>query len=136
MATRLYTLNVITSAGTAIAAPLITTWALEDNLLQDIEVFIPNGHNGATGIRVLRSQQQVAPWGNNSFLIANDATVAVPVGEELTESKLVIQTYNTGSYDHTFYLRAAISDLSAAAASTATPDLAAISQLVGAVLPS
>lgn len=64
-----------------------------------------------TGIRILRSQQQVIPWGNLNYLIANDRRFSVDVGDELTESKLVILTYNTDIYNHSHYLYATITDM-------------------------
>lgn len=123
MASRYYTLTLLTPAGTAVATPLSTTWQLEDQTLASVEVDIPDGHNGLTGIRVIRSQQQVVPWGNNSFLVANNRLVTVPVNQELTEAKLVILTYNTGFYDHSFYLRATITDLASSTPGTAGASL-------------
>lgn len=137
MASRVYSLSITVPAGTAINSPISTTWPLEDNTLSTIDLTIPDGHNGYTGIRMLRSQQQVYPWGNNSYLTANGRSFTVSVNQELTESKLVILTYNTGFYDHTFYLQATITDLSAS--STVTPGASlAVPQLdlSGIVLPS
>lgn len=111
MASRYYTLNVLTPAGTTVAAPLSTTWLLEDQILTGLEIDIPDGHNANTGIRMLRSTQQVIPWGNKNYLIANDRLLTIAVGDELTEGKLVVVTYNVDIYDHTFYLRATITDV-------------------------
>lgn len=123
-----YILNdILVPALTTIAAPQTTTWQLDNNILTRLECDIPNGHNGNTGIRVLRSQQQVIPWANFKFLVANNRLVNVDYGEELTESKLVVIAYNTDVYDHTFYLRATMTD---------RPQLAASSTLGAPVIPT
>lgn len=111
MASRFYVLPVTTPAGTTIAVPLQTVWVLEFNQLVRIDVMVPTGHNGATGIRFIRSTQQVIPRGNSIPLIANGETVPILIDEELTEGKLIVLTYNTDIYDHTHYLRATMSDL-------------------------
>src|SRR3979490_739545 len=110
MGSRYFVNAINVPALTAILAPHTTNFVLEDQILTRLEVNIPTGHNGNTGIRILRSQQQVIPWANSQFLIANGETISIDYGEELTESKLVVITYNTDIFDHTFYLRATMTD--------------------------
>jgi len=121
MASRFYVLPVTVAAGTAVATPQQTVWPLEFNKLSYISVMVPPGHNGNTGIRFQRSTQQVIPRGNSIPLIANSETVLIDVDEELTESKLVVLTYNTDIYDHTFYLRALMTDLPSIGSGGALP---------------
>lgn len=83
----------------------MTPWVTEDNDVTDIEIEIPPGHNGLTGIRVMKGDVQLLPFGSNSWLIANDYSRVFPVGEFLPTSDVKIQAYNTGSFQHTFYLR-------------------------------
>jgi len=111
MANRFYVLPVTTPAGTTAAAPQSTTWVLEFNQLVRIDVMTPAGHNGLTGIRFVRSTQQVIPRGNTIPLIANGETVPILIDEELTEGRLIVLTFNTDLYPHTHYLRATIADL-------------------------
>jgi hypothetical protein len=127
MSSRYFILNVTVPGRTQINNPITTTWQLEDQILTRLECDIPPGHNGGTGIRILRSQQQVIPWANNQFLVANDRLLSIDYGEELTESKLVIITYNTDVYDHTFYLRATMTD---------RPLTGAADTLAGPVIPT
>lgn len=111
MGSRYRTLAILVTAGTTIAAPNQILWQLEDNILTTLSILVPPGHNGTTGIRFLRSQQPVIPFAAGRYLIANGETVNIEYNEELTESQLLVQTYNTDIYDHTFYLRAVITDL-------------------------
>lgn len=127
MASRFYVLPVTTPAGTAVNAPLQNTWLLEFNQLIRIDVMVPPGHNGTTGIRFVRSTQQVIPRGNSIPLIANGETVPILIDEELTEGKLFILTHNTDIYDHTHYLRATMSDL---------PSIGPRGSAVPAIVPS
>jgi hypothetical protein len=63
------------------------------------------------GFRILWAQQQIVPWGNNSWLICDDEEIPWPSNTAITVSGLTVQGYNTGAYPHTVYLRALISTL-------------------------
>ncbi len=110
---RLYYLPVTVPAGTPIAAPVSVSLPLEDATLSKLTVTVPDGHNGQTGIRVLQSNQQVIPWDNDSYLVANDRTISVEFGSQIGASGIVIKAYNIGIYDHTFYVEVTISDTQA-----------------------
>jgi hypothetical protein len=137
MGSRYQVLSWTTAAGTTIAAPLRTIWPLDTGILTRLEIMIPSGHNGLTGIRILRSQQQVIPWANSQFLVANGETIGIDYGEELTEGFLDIRTYNTDIYDHTFYSRATMTDLpDASAAGGLSAPIIATALLTSAGVPS
>lgn len=110
MATRIYTTSVTVPAGTLQAAPQVTPWVTEDNLINLIELEVPPGHNGLTGIRVMKGDTPLLPWNASSFIVANAYTNSWPVNEYLPTGDVTIQTFNTGAYPHTFYLRMTISD--------------------------
>lgn len=111
MANRLFVLEVTTPAGTAELTPVTTDWPLQDAVLEELEIITPAGHNGLTGIRVLRSFQQIIPYANLHYLVMNDERLVIPYRDQITASGLSIITYNTDVFDHTHYLRALISDL-------------------------
>jgi hypothetical protein len=111
---RLYPLTVVTPKATPIGAPQATPWPLEDANLLRVEITVPSGHNGLTGIRLLWANQQVIPFGNNSYLVANDRTIVVEFNDYMTASGLVVGTYNTDIYDHSHYLLATITDTASA----------------------
>lgn len=137
MASRYYVISVTVPAGTVSTAPQVTTWQLEDQTLTRIELDIPDGHNAQTGIRIIRSGQQVIPWSNNQYLQANGRLLSIDVGQELTESKLVINTINNDVFDHTFYLRATITDMPLSGQSpTQMSPIVASALLVGPAVPS
>lgn len=108
---RVYPLTVTTPDGTLEASPQSTTWPLEDARLLYIDLIIPAGHNGLTGLRVEYNGTQIVPWGDVSYIIANNDRIRFPVNGEITRTGLVIITYNTDVFDHSHYLYAAIQDL-------------------------
>lgn len=111
MASRLYELNVTVPAGTLAATPQLTQWPLENNTLDQVEIVIPSGHVGLTGVRVLQASQQIVPWGNSGFISSNDEKLIIPLSTEIGASAISVQTYNTDVYPHTFYLRATVRDI-------------------------
>lgn len=108
---RLYLLSAFTPKNTAIVAPVSTPWPMEDAHLDRITVIIPDGHAGLTGIRVLWAGTQIIPFSTNVYLTGNDRVVPIQFDDYITVTGLVIQTYNTDIFDHTFFLEAIISDL-------------------------
>jgi hypothetical protein len=130
---RLYYQTLTVPAGTAISAAVSQAWPLEDNQLKSVEVTIPDGHCGLTGFRMLQAQQQIFPWGNSSYIIANDERIPWAFEDEMTSTGIVLQGYNTDIFPHTFYAKAVITNLpapgslpeaeTATSADTTVPDL-------------
>jgi hypothetical protein len=108
---RLYYTSVTIPAGTLQSAPVSTPWVLEEAHLKYIDIIIPDGPGGTAGFRILWAQQQIIPWANNSYLAPNNEKIHVDTDVDITISGLVIQTYNTDTWPHTFYFRGLISDL-------------------------
>jgi hypothetical protein len=108
---RLYYLTPQIPAGTPQSAPVSTPWPLEDNQLIKISIEVPDGHCGLTGVRILWSQQQIVPFANNSFFVANDRTIDYQFDDYITSSGLVVQGFNTDIFPHTFYITALITNL-------------------------
>jgi hypothetical protein len=102
---RLYYLEVPTPANTPLAIPLSTPWPLEDNEFVYVDILVPPGPSGLLGFRILWANQQVVPWGNDSWLITDDEKIHVDCDFAMTVTGLVVQSYNTDIYEHTIYLR-------------------------------
>lgn len=108
---RLYYQTLAVPAGTAISAAVSQAWPLEDNQLKEVTIEVPDGHCGLTGVRILQAQQQIVPFANSSYLVANGRTFAYPFDDEITSSGLVIQGFNTDIFTHTFYCTALVTNL-------------------------
>jgi len=108
---RLYPFTVTTPASTAIGAPQSTPLPLEDARLVQVTIIVPDGHAGLTGIRLLQASQQIIPWSNLDYIIANNRIVTIPVDGEITGTGLVAVTYNSDVFIHNHYLEVLIRDL-------------------------
>ena len=119
MPVRTYQTSITVPAGTLSTAPMKQAWLTEDNVVQWIELEIPPGHNGFTGIRVMKGDTQLMPWGVGTWVTANNYVNRFDVDDYVPTNDVSIEAYNTGAYPHTFYLRMAITDL----ADTSTTNL-------------
>lgn len=98
-------------AGTTVAAPTTFNPALPIGTLERIELQIPPGHVGATGIRFTYSGQQIVPWSNTvAWVIGDNLDLTFPVDFEIGNGLRVV-AYNTGNFDHSFFLRFTIRQL-------------------------
>jgi len=109
---RYYQATVTTNPGVTSLAPLTTAVILENALLVDIEILIPTGHTGLTGVRVRQSGQQILPFGSSSFIVADDYLRIFDINTEVGARSISVQSYNNDIYQHTHYLRFHIRDLS------------------------
>lgn len=108
---RLYYQTLTVGAGNSINTPISQAWPLEDNQLLKVVITIPDGHCGLTGFRLLRAQQQIVPFANNLYLVANDRTLTYEFEDEITTTGLVLQGYNNDIFPHTFYCEATVTNL-------------------------
>src|SRR5271169_5219445 len=133
---RTYYQTLMVPAGTPIGAPVSQAMPLEDANLAQIVITIPDGPNGNTGVRVLIGNQQVIPWANNLYLVANNRTITLPFDQPIGASGVVLMGYNLGIYPHTFYFEVTIADLPlpvpsmAAATVSAIPDATVAAQTI------
>lgn len=110
MGDRYYPVELTVPASTTPGNPTTQAVALEDETLVDIEVIVPAGHVALTGVRVLASHQQVLPWGNDSWIKADNYTRVFDYNEFVGATSMSVQGYNVDSTPHTFYLRFHIRD--------------------------
>jgi hypothetical protein len=108
---RYYPLSVVVPEFTNEGSPVTQTITLENALLVDVEIIIPAGHGGLTGIRVRQSLQQILPWGNSSWIIADNYTRVFDINAEIGSRSISVQAFNDDTFGHTFFLRFHIRDL-------------------------
>ncbi len=129
---RYYPLTVTVPAATPVASPIVVPYPLETGRLVDIEIEIPSGHCGLTGVRVMFGDVVILPWGQGQFIVASDYSRVFDVNENIDANNLTVAAYNTDIFDHSFYLRAHVSD-SQAQAATQPPAPVADNSLISAV---
>ena len=110
MPPRVYNIAFTVPAGTPKANPISAPWVTEDNTIVDIELEVPPGHNGQTGLRVMKGDVQLLPWSAGTFMVVNNYNRVFPVNAYLPTSDVTLQGYNTGQYPHTFFLRMTMED--------------------------
>lgn len=108
---RYYRFSHLQSKFTVQGAGALVKRVLEDALLVDIEVTIPPGHNGLTGIRVLQSGAQILPWRNSPYLIGDSYTRVFPINTEIGANSIATQAFNNDFVGHSFYITFHIQDL-------------------------
>lgn len=101
-------LSVSCPASTTAAAPLTTSWPVVWGHLHSVRARIPAGHNGRTGVRVLYDGVVVMPWSLTGWLVGSGETFDIAWEDGIADNKMEVQTYNTDSVAHTFYLYADI----------------------------
>lgn len=102
---RHYVSAISIPAGTQQLGPQSTSIPLENGYLVEVEVTIPPGHNGLTGVRIEQSRQQILPWGNNSFISGDNYNRVYPINTEIGVNAIRARTYNLDIFVHTIYLR-------------------------------
>lgn len=104
-ANRIESFTVTVTAGTAQASAATTDVSFQDGLVSRIELDVPPGHNGLTGIQILSAHGQAIPYTVGAFLIANDHFFGWDLVGQLDTGSWQVKAYNTDVYDHSFYLR-------------------------------
>lgn len=97
-----------TPPGTPVAAPQTTVLAVRHGILEVVDVTVPPGHAGLTGLQLQLSSQILLPWaGVPPWIIGDDLQEQFPVNVEV-DTKLAAVTYNLGAYTHRHLLRCRI----------------------------
>lgn len=126
LSTYVWPVSVTTPLQTLSSAPLVTSPMIGSIWIDSIEIRIPPGHRGNTGIYVANSGAPIVPYSQSpQFVIANDELLKWDVGVEV-DTGLQIVTFNNDYFAHEHYVRIAghytVQDTSS------TPDLS--SQIV------
>lgn len=124
--TRVYEIDVQVPAGTLHTAPMTVPWLTEDAYWHDIELVIPDGHNGTTGVKVMKGDVSIIPWGGKMFIVASGYQRLFPVNGYVNTGDMKIVAYNEGFYNHVFYLRATVSTFSHTGAVSSVTESSAI----------
>lgn len=108
---RVRTATITTPANTAKANAISTNWTVGQGLLERVDIVIPNGHNGLTGIQLLWGGRQVVPYDGAEFLSGNDDEITVELGLWVQTGVLPVRTFNTDdTFAHAFLLRSYVTE--------------------------
>ena len=87
--------------------PTKTKVELPRGILTQTKILIPAGHNGLTGIRILRGIEIIVPWHQETFIKGSNVVIADPTNLECEDDPtiLTVEAYNEDdTYQHCFYL--------------------------------
>lgn len=127
--------TIFTPAGTLSTNPQKTTVDLGDVTLLDVQIIIPDGHSGDTGIAVVSDGFGIVPWSPSvDFIIGNNEEPTF--GVDMTMGHAIsVWTYNIGAFDHRHYLRFRVRD-SVLDTAPAGPMLVVVKSIPDATTPS
>lgn len=101
---------VTTPAGTTAAAPQQTVWTVGRGVLGHVDIVIPDGHVGLTGLALMWGGRQILPYEGGEWIIGNADEIQVVLDLEVNVTVTVL-TYNTDVFPHSHRLRAYVHDL-------------------------
>ncbi len=134
---RLRAVIVATPPGTLQAAPQQTVWNVGRGELARLEVVIPDGHVGLTGLAVVWGGRQLVPYEGDEWITGNDDTIALEL-DLYVDSRVTVLTYNLDdTFVHSHLLRGYVKDLEAALElGTGLPSLTFGAELPLAAVPT
>lgn len=107
--------KITSPAGTAEASATTTSLDLGRVHIERVEVVVPTGHAGLTGVQLRYAGEVIVPWASgDDWIVSNGETIDFAVGFDVT-SALQLRAYNTDVFEHSFYLRVHVTDLDAGA---------------------
>jgi hypothetical protein len=106
---RYYPLQVNVPRSTSAASPVASAFPIVQGHLKRIEILVPAGHHGQTGLRITYYGVQIYPWGiAESWLVDSGNLRVAEWDDEIEATGLVVQAYNTDLTAHSFYLLAEV----------------------------
>lgn len=105
MADDIRTFTVTVAAGTLETAPAITALALPRADLERVDIVVPSGHSGQTGIALALAQQQVIPFEDGTWIQADDESISLPLDDYPESGQWSALAFNDDVFAHSFYLR-------------------------------
>ena len=95
----------VTPAGTGVGLPQSVPVGNPQGLLEAIDLQIPPGHHGQTGLAIRLAGVTILPYSNpGGWIIGDNLQETFVIGVQV-DTGLRVVTYNLGVFDHTHYLR-------------------------------
>jgi hypothetical protein len=114
MAERIEWFDITVSAGTAKAAAVEQAVSFQPAEVERIELTIPDGHAGLTGIAFLIGHQQLIPFKTGLYVVGNGVERSWDMRGYPNNGAWSVLTYNTDIYDHMFHIAFLVNELGAA----------------------
>lgn len=105
MADEIRQFTVTIPAGTPQAAPVTIDVSFPPREVSELQIVVPAGGNGVMGFQVQNSGLAVIPYDSDDWIIANNEVISWPLSGYINSGSWQIAGYNTGSLDHSLYVR-------------------------------
>lgn len=109
MAIEVYEFAVTIPAGTLKTALSMTSCKLPMRRVDRIEIKVPPGPRGLMGFQIGGSKQQFIPRGAGQFVVTDDEEISWDIVGAFDSGDWWVMGYNSGTYDHTIYVRFLVS---------------------------
>jgi hypothetical protein len=104
MAAEIRQFNVTVPAGTAIAAPQVSSLAMPARIVDLIRIRVPPGPRGAVGFAFGMAGTRIIPFNAGAYVVADDEVLEWPLSGQPDSGAWQLFAYNLGANDHTLYI--------------------------------
>lgn len=122
-AERIHAFTVTVPAQTLEASPQETLLDFERAEVFGIEIVIPTGHKGLTGLALLISGRQMIPIDRGTWIQGNGDKLTIGLDRFPQGGLWMSSAFNSDAFEHSFYLRLFVGELVRRESLTAEPVL-------------
>lgn len=114
MAQRVEILSVTCPVSTPQASAIETELPFNIGIVREVEIVIPPGHAGLTGLAIAQAHQIIIPATGTDWIIGDDDYIKWPLENYLDADTWSAFTYNTDAfYPHSWQIRFLVDELDA-----------------------
>lgn len=126
MADRVEIFSVTCAANVAQSAAIETNLSFPPGYAREVEIVIPAGHAGVTGIAIAQAHQIIIPSSGNTWIISDDEIIRWPLSNYSDSGSWSAFTYNNDATNpHSWYLRFLIDEINVGVTATRITPLSA-----------
>lgn len=125
MAQRIELFTVTAQPGTTQAAAQETELPFAQGVVRGVQIVIPAGHAGLTGLAIAQAHQVIIPASGTTWIIGDNESIRWPLENYLDADTWSAFSYNTDAvYPHSWYLRFLVDEIEAPTPGSGKPPIA------------
>lgn len=97
--------HVTVPSGVQSTAPQVTNLTMPARKVIGIEIVVPDGARGNSGIALGAAGTQIIPSNNNTFIVSNNEIIRWGYARGIDSGAWQAFTYNVGTFPHTYEIR-------------------------------
>lgn len=105
MATEVRSFTVTVPAGTPATAPVLVPTAFPPRIVDAIQIVVPPGPGGLVGFAITVSGVTVIPYLSDAWIVTAGENITWPLEQQVDSGDWGVRAYNTGTVDHSIYVR-------------------------------